>query len=523
MFTLEDLIRKWIFQFWMAHPALLYGVSFMLGVYFSFTLSYWLILPALCLWLPYCIISLFKKPKDIKTLKILILSVVMFMTAWIYTSALHQFPSLSSNGVMGIAHVKIKSIQLKQNIFGKQWIYRCAIEQFFTEKNLKSIASALPCLITLPLNNEQKSLRPLADQEYWVKGKLVQSKNGSYILKIPAQAEWKVIPNTSSLAEKRYDWKKNVSRWIQSQYSHATSGSFLAGLSTGEFDDIWMRQNFARFGLQHILAISGFHFAIIAAFLSLLLRLFLPLSFQTPFLLFTLGVYCFFLGPQPSILRAWIMCSLGLIGGLLEKRANALNSLGLAIMLILGYDPTHSLELGFQLSFATTFAILIFYPPAMHCLCSLFQKRKLSEVLEMNVWNQYGYCVLAFVRQGIALTLAVNLIALPLTLYYFQQFPWMSLLYNLFFPFLATGSLCLFLLGCLFFIIPAFAQLIHQLNDHYTFFLLQLTHQIPNEMDVYLSVKTLSIFWVILYICAICLGGMIWKERELKKEGQIQN
>ena len=103
------------------------------------------------------------------------------------------------------------------------------------------------------------------------------------------------------------------------------SANFLAGLATGEFDDHWMRQQFSRFGVQHLLAISGFHFAIIAGCLSFALRLFFPAKSCTLILLACLGGYTIFLGPQASILRAWLMSSLALIGFLIEKHPSALN------------------------------------------------------------------------------------------------------------------------------------------------------------------------------------------------------
>ena len=366
--------------------------------------------------------------------------------------------------------------------------------------------------MTFP-KKESHEKPPQANKDYWISGTLKQKENGSYLLKVSSKTQWNPVPGTSTRAEKRFLWKKRVSEWIESQYSHPVSAAFLAGLITGEFDDYWMLHQFSRFGLQHLLAISGFHFAIIATFLSLILRFLFHGSMRTIILLLSLGGYCFFLGPQPSILRAWIMCSLTLIGGLLEKQTTALNSLGLTLLLILAYDPLLSLQVGFQFSFLITAAILLYYPIAIDFCHSLLPKRTLSEVLEMNPLNQYGYCILAFFRQGLALTLAVNLFAFPLTLYYFQQFSWMSLFYNLFFPFLASASLCLLLIGGLFSIIPFVGSTIHALNDHYTFFLLQLTYQIPPEIDYYLRTASFHSFWVVLYVCLLLMWGIVWREK----------
>jgi competence protein ComEC len=514
------LIIQPILQFWLSHPALLYGMAFMLGVFGHLTDSFWLLIPCLFLWIPFLFIILYDK----QFLKHLLLSIIVFLSAWIYATAHHPFPSIPLEGVKGVAWVKIKNISLQTNFFGKNWLYRCEIEQFMPEGTSTSIVSSLPCLITLPAEDQIKQtqrVRPLANQEYWVMGKLTETAKGSYRLRVSSKAQWDPIPGTWSWAEQRYGWKKRASEWIESQFSHPFSASFLAGLVTGEFDDQWMRQQFSRFGLQHLLAISGFHFAIIASFLSFVLSLFLPARMRVTCLLFCLAAYCFFLGAQASILRAWIMCSLTLVGILLEKQTTALNSLGFALLAILGYNPLLCQELGFQLSFGTTAAILLFYSPAQWLIDEILPKRGLSEVLKMNLWNQHAYCVLAFLRQGFALTVAVTLFALPMTLYYFQQFPWMSLLYNLFYPFLASGSMCLFLLGSLLTFIPFLAHFIHFVNDHYTFFLLQLAYQIPSELDAYFKIEPFHPAWLIVYLCLVSVGGIIWKEKSSQDQKEV--
>ncbi len=462
-------------HFWQSYPGLFYGLAFTLGISCSLTSAFWLIFPCLSLWFPFLVIMKYSKYQEF--LKPLALSLLIFSTAWLYTNAYYHFPNLPSPGLFGTAHVRIQNVSKQTNMFGKKWIYRCEIDQFFPQHMNSSIASLLPCLVTLP--EKEPTNRPLANQEYWVCGKLVQTEKGTYLFKVSSKATWVPIPGSWSWAEQRYQWKKNVAIWIETQFSSSLSASFLAGLVTGEFDDHWMRYQFSRFGLQHLLAISGFHFAIVAGFLSFVLRLFLSLRLRIGCLLFCLGAYSFFLGPQPSILRAWIMCSLTLLGSLLEKQTTALNSLGLALIFILSYHPLLCLEIGFQLSFSITAAILLFYSPAQVWLYSLFPKRKLSEAIQMNIYNQYAYCILAFLRQGLALTLAVNLFALPFSLYYFEQFPWISLLYNLFYPFLASISVCLLFFGWVFFFLPFIGNIIHCFNDRFTLFLLQLTYQIP--------------------------------------------
>lgn len=296
------------------------------------------------------------------------------------------------------------------------------------------------------------------------------------------------------------------------------SASFLSGLATGEFDDHWMQQQFARFGLQHLLAISRFHFALTASFLGLFLSLFFSNRSKHFILILCLATYCLFLGPQPSVLRAWLMCSLACAGLLIERQTTALNTLGVALLVVLGFDPQICQSLGFQLSFAIAAAILLYFQPAQIWMGELLPKRSLHEVIAMNLRNQHGYCLIVFLRGGLALLLAVNLVALPLTLFYFHQFPWMSLLYNLFFPFMASASMSLLFLGTLFSFVPWIGNSIHALNNAYTDFLLRLTYQVPTATDGYLTVQAFHPFWLILYLSIITLAGIWWKEKTNHQE-----
>lgn len=496
-------------KFWNHHPALFFGISFLLGLYFGFHASLLIAIPCLSLWFPLIFHSL---KGDRRPLKLLALSLLIGMTAWIYVAALYTFPSLPYEGMKGHGLVKIKSLSHQRGIFGGQWLYRTELAEFFPFNETASIARSLPCLIILTEAQVNKHPRPLANQDYWIEGRLMQTGNHSYVLKVSAKTVWIPVQGTWSAAESRYAMKRGVTQWIQQAMQNPRSGSFIAGLATGEFDDHWMREQFARFGLQHLLAISGFHFAITAGFLSFLLALLLKPRMKIVVLLICLGAFCLFVGPQASVLRAWLMCSLAFSGLLLEKEATALNSLGIALLVILGYDPLLCLSLGFQLSFAITGAILLFFQPTQAWMSELLPKRRLTEVIVMNAANQHGYCLLACLRGALALTVAVNLFALPLTLFYFNQFPWMSLLYNLFFPLMASASMCLLLLGALLSFVPWLGNGIHTLNSVYTDFLLRLTYQVPGEVDGYLQVEGLDALWLVIYMTVASLAGIWWKE-----------
>lgn len=507
-------------KFWFTHPALCYGLALLFGLYASLDGGFYLFLPLLALWVPFVI--LMYHPSNLwKALwKPLLLSLTLFGATYSFVNIYYLFPDLPKTGIKGTAHLSIQSIRLQKSFFGSRWIYQCQLFNFFPENHTKvSIAKHIKCNISIP--NDPEIIRPLANQEYLVVGTLIKKESG-FVIRMDPYVGWGVVKDSWSLAEARYGWKQAVLNWINNHYTSPLSALFLGGLATGEFDDQWLRNEFARFGVQHIMAISGFHFAIIVGILSLIVRLIFSRRVSVWLLMISMAGYTLFLGANPSIMRAWMMCSIVLMGCLLEKNGTGLNSLGVALIGVLMVDPLFCQTMGFQFSFLTTAAILLAFQPADEYLKQILPKRSLSQMIEMNGWNQHGYCLLAIFRQGLALLIAVNLFAVPLTLFYFLQFPWMSLLYNLFFPPLIAFSLGLLVLNLLTNWVPFLGNLFTDLNDSYTQLVLQLTYGMPASMDFNLNVDVIYKEWLVAYITLMLIAVILLRE-SLKDEDSVES
>ncbi|MBP9842095.1 MAG: ComEC/Rec2 family competence protein [Simkaniaceae bacterium] len=273
------------------------------------------------------------------------------------------------------------------------------------------------------------------------------------------------IQDTHSSAGRRFKAKKKVKNLIFKHYSSPKVAFFLSGLATGNLENRLLKFQFLKVGLAHLLAISGFHFALLATFIALFLKPHLREKTIATLLLILLSSYFFFIGPSPSVSRAYLAALLLLFGRLLDLNASPLNSLGVALSLSLLFDPSIAKELGFQLSFIATAGILLFTKPLEEKLEFLLPKRRKAELLLMPRTHQVGYHLLRPLRKGLALLLAVHLVTLPVLLSSFGSFPLLGLLYNLFYPPLVSLSLFLLLLS---FLIPP----LHLINQWYTSFIL---------------------------------------------------
>ncbi len=416
-------------------------------------------------------------------------------TLLIYPPAVPQGEAVPGQGIFAIRSLKISS-----SAFGKTYLYEGTFSTFADAEGNEY--RNLPCCMMIPL----KKNRPAASCNYRVEGILCPKEGRHFFFK---PKKWTPLPEWSA-AEWRFQAKKAVSGYLKRRFKDPKTASFFASLATGDIDERALSLEFGKIGLNHLLAISGFHFALLAAFCGFILRLVFSHKTATVLLLILLSAYFFFIGNAPSVQRAWIGIFIFLIGSLFDLRSNGLNSLGCALIIEILLDPFCATHLGFQLSFLATLAILLFYQPCEKLLMPLFPKRPLSLLARMTPLHQTGALLSTLLRKALALNFAVHLVTLPVLLYTFQKFPLLSLLYNLFFPFWVGISIFLLLFSLIF---PP----LHAVNNAFTSTLLELTSNPPALWQFYLRTQSLPYTFVIaLLLCFFCLG-ILFKEPALRK------
>jgi competence protein ComEC len=238
-----------------------------------------------------------------------------------------------------------------------------------------------------------------------------------------AKSNWKKLEDTPeqgfNLRFHSLKYRKNTLSRLKQVLPDENSFAIAAAISCGYAIDIDqdLRQIFAATGTAHLLAISGLHFAIIYGMLNFLFS-FLGYSqrgriIRQSVILPLLWIYAFFTGLPPSVIRAATMITLWGVGNAFFFRAFTINTLGAAAFFILLYNPLYLFDIGFQLSFSAVFAILLINP----YLTSLYQSR--NPALKY-VWDLS--CTSTSAQLGTA----------PLSIYYFNQFPILYLVANVF-------------------------------------------------------------------------------------------
>ena len=181
---------------------------------------------------------------------------------------------------------------------------------------------------------------------------------------------------------------------------HASfEAGLLVGARKGIPDDLMTKFNIT--GLTHIIAISGYNITIIIVFVMWMLK---GLPRRLGFLVAVGAIILFtlFVGASPAVVRASIMGILGLIALNYGRQNNISLTLLWSATLMVAWNPKILLhDVGFQLSFAAVMGLVYVAPH--------FEKysKKLPET--------FG------VREAITMTLAAQVMALPIIVYNFER------------------------------------------------------------------------------------------------------
>ncbi len=263
-------------------------------------------------------------------------------------------------------------------------------------------------------------------------------------------------------------------------------------------------QQFQRFGMSHLLAISGPHvliFAfIICGSLQYLISRYTPQIYlkwprqyflSLPFLLCVL-LYCAFVGFEIPALRTLLICVIVTFTLLLRQSMQPLKLLILSAALLLLFDPFSILSAAFWLSYGACFVLLRIYQTIQQ------QPRQTEQTLLQRLY--FAMTVLIESQWKIFLAL------FPLMMLFFKQVAWITPLSNLVaIPWIGLLIVPVDIVAALlFFVSEPLSSLLFQLNDIFIYMLLVFLNLLDRLFAPQLIPVAMNVWMV-----GLCILGLL--------------
>ena len=220
--------------------------------------------------------------------------------------------------------------------------------------------------------------------------------------------EWHEVKRDKTLMDFLYVYRFDLNAFIMEHFPKSLVAEAQA-LLFGEQDlvDEEVARAYQKLGITHIFAISGLHIALLSLmFFQGLIRLKVRREIATVILLIILPLYAVLAGGAPSVWRAVCVVEIVLLCRYFNWRVPIDDALALCFIGFIFIQPGVIFQVGFQLSFLAT-AALIYSSPLL---------------ARMKTWWS----------QSLMMTFVCQLLVYPLLLYYFFEFSLSSFIANMF-------------------------------------------------------------------------------------------
>ncbi len=225
------------------------------------------------------------------------------------------------------------------------------------------------------------------------------------------QKDFKKLESSStSLSSITNHWRNQIIQKLKQKSFSKQELAIFSAILLGQRNEVSSTQfnDYKNAGAVHILAVSGLHIGIVLMLLNFVLRPLLQLKngklIRLVIVVLSLWFYAVLVGLSASVVRAVTMFTAVALGMFLNRPSGVQQSLILSFFVLLFFHPWYLFDVGFQLSYTAVFSI-VSLEPKFKKLWS--PKHKVSTYF----WNL------------ITVSFAAQIGILPLTLYYFHQFP----------------------------------------------------------------------------------------------------
>ena len=280
-----------------------------------------------------------------------------------------------------------------------------------------------------------------------------------------------------------------IARSLPEQQAGLLNG-MLIGYREGLSREV--QNTFSDSGLTHIMAVSGANVAFIVLPLILLFRrIGIKLEISNIIIIFLLVLFVYITGFSPSVVRAVIMAVAMLTAQIIRREPDVITSIAFSAIILLLYNPSCLFDIGFQLSFAATLSLVLFY-----------------KGIKARISFKH---IPAFAADILAGTLAAQIGVLPILAYHFNKISVVSILSNLL---VAPAIQLITILGLGMAALGqasiVLSRLIGYINCTLLSFILYVSKLSASIPYAVINTVTPSIFIVMLYYITVL--SLLWKK-----------
>ncbi len=199
-----------------------------------------------------------------------------------------------------------------------------------------------------------------------------------------------------------------VNEHINSVFSKDT-GALICALYTGEtrYISSHYKEIFSLTGISHILSVSGMHVIILMSVFGILFDRLGKFKYLKYLILL---IFVIFTGASPAIIRAAFLYLFAGIGQIIKRSCDSVNNLSLIALVSLLVNPLLLFNKSFQLSYIATYAVIAVSP--------LFYLKSDNKFFD-------------FFSKAVSITLAAQILTLPVTLTFTSKISLISLVANI--------------------------------------------------------------------------------------------
>jgi len=485
------------------NPLFVAGFSFAVGILLCSILSPALILVAgvLCLCAGICALILLKELR--KTVVVVALSLciglVFFLgfTQFFYTPIANAAPTRaeSSDGLKTTISGKVS--ELGMTSAGR---YYYLIDASAPVKGKIIFYSDIPFVVRVYDQIEFDGALFRGDENLFSS----RRSDGVYLYatnpdsNMPAITEYNGVNPLAFISRLRYTMLEQIDK-----YTSGRTSALVKGISLGDTSDLTYKDNqiLQSAGITHVVSVSGFHLSfLVGIIITIGSSLRLSKKIIYPFCLAFIMVFVILVSPSPSLIRAAVLIAMAFLGKMFRRESSSLNSLGLALILVLATNPYAVFGGDLLLSFSSTFGIIVLAPKIQKWLLDRFK---------------FKHKALRGIVTSLSISLAVTICNIPFVAAMFSEFPLYFAFGNLFTGFITEVILVVGFFIPLFSGIPIiaeFAAFICKLCTEITFFICQIIAKLP---FAHLPLGA-SFVLPLTIISVIVLGFAVYKKKNIK-------